>query len=103
MGYRVCQLFLSHINILIIGEWHSLGINSWDRPKLNIEERQLKKYLTRKMYVYEIFFMDTSPTTLLALDSLPDLFIIINTYSRLRIDVGQKINIEPGKYGKTNK
>ena len=55
------------------------------------------------MYVYEIFFMDTSPTTLLALDSLPDLFIIINRYSRLRIDVWQEINIGPGKCGNTNK
>ena len=37
MGYRVCQLILCHNNILIIGEWQSLQINSWGRPKLNSE------------------------------------------------------------------
>ena len=29
MGYRVCQLILYHDNLLIIGEWQSLQINSF--------------------------------------------------------------------------
>ena len=48
MGYRVCQLILCHNNILIIGEWQSLGIKQLGQAENSIVNNICKKKMKIK-------------------------------------------------------